>query len=409
MNPDNNFLKSASIWAMYMVFLTLTLSNSLKTIALITTTILLLLQPDVRQALHQSLKMPWCRATFVLFGIILLACFYSPAELKLKLILLNKYSKLLYLPLFVVAFRDKKMRDMAIYAFLTGMFITGCASLLPLFHIISRATDAGTVFHNHLTTGYFMAFGAFLAYLMSQQFKGYRRLGLQSLAVLFSLHTLLLNPGRTGYVVWLACVSVLILQGRVWRKIPYYCWLLLIIAGTSIYLSPLFHERVMLGFKEITQFWHGHPDGSIGFRLQFLQYAATLFKMHPWWGSGTGSFAYYFTQDQPIPSWGKHLFDPHNQYALMLVECGVLGLLCLLYYFLATTLWVVRAYHEYYLLMLGLIGSFVVANLFDSFLLYASTGYFFVFFAALSLGEVYAAAKPKALSSFTYARRNVLC
>ncbi|HCA88974.1 MAG TPA: hypothetical protein DEO98_01250, partial [Legionellales bacterium] len=65
MNPDNNFLKSASIWAMYMVFLTLTLSNSLKTIALITTTILLLLQPDVRQALHQSLKMPWCRATFV--------------------------------------------------------------------------------------------------------------------------------------------------------------------------------------------------------------------------------------------------------------------------------------------------------------------------------------------------------
>ena len=67
------------------------------------------------------------------------------------------------------------------------------------------------------------------------------------------------------------------------------------------------------------------------YRVQFHNYAKSLFATHPVIGIGTGGFKYSFSKDNPVPAWGKELTDPHSQYWLTLSEQGIIGLLFLLF------------------------------------------------------------------------------
>lgn len=369
---------------------TLPLSMTLKSIALISGLITSLLSPDLRRQLTKVVREPWFYGIILLFALVLLGALTGIADLKSKLIFINKYSKFLFIPLIALAFQNERLRWLAIHAFLAAMTLTLLISFFKALGWITMnpVNDPGAVFHNHIVTGFYMAFAAFLsANLALNHNNTALRLSYTLLALLFSYQTLFINTGRTGYVIYSVLLILFLWQSIPARKIPLYLIIILPFALLVAYHSMALNT----GFKAIVHDVQNYQEGnnkntSVGFRLQFHQYAKKLFLAHPIWGTGTAGFTYSYRQEQPIPAWGKNLLDPHNQYWLMAAEYGIIGLAVLFYFFLAF-FHASQGLKDMRPMMIALLCSFLVANLSDSFLLFSNTGDFLVFFAAIALGE----------------------
>ena len=380
--------KQLASFLLILTVFTLPLSTTLKSIFLPLTSIAILAQPAFYSDFIKVAREPWCKAVFLMFIIVLMGCMLGDADWKSKLSSTNKYSKLLYLPILVIAFKNQHTRYMGVHAFLFAMVITLGVSLAKV--ILQLPGDPGEVFHNHLTTGYFMAFAAFLSAFYSwRKSQGFLRGVYAVLAALFSFQTLFINTGRTGYVMYAILLVVLIFQCVSFRKAPFYLFLLIPLLMFTMYQSETFQYGFQTALNNVQGYQSGDKNTSVGYRLQFSQYAKKLFFSSPILGLGTAGFSYHFRKDQPIPAWGVKLNDPHNQYLLTAAEYGVVGLVILFYFFFSLFL-ACRKLQETRYILIGLLCSFVVANLVDSFLLLSSTGYFFILFTALSLGESFA-------------------
>src|SRR5687768_6364615 len=91
--------KSYCYFLLTFTFLTFPLSVTLKSILIPLAVLTILIQPSARLELIKILKEPWCIATLLLFGLILIGCLPSEAPWKSQVVFIEKYSKLLLLPI----------------------------------------------------------------------------------------------------------------------------------------------------------------------------------------------------------------------------------------------------------------------------------------------------------------------
>ncbi|MFA5960128.1 MAG: O-antigen ligase family protein [Tatlockia sp.] len=364
----------------------LPLSSTAKSICLSVSIAAILLSPSYRNALTNLFKTSWCKAALALFFIALFACFYSPATFSERMLILEKYSKLLYLPVLVLGFREQKTRTDCLNAFIVAMVITSGLSvlrfsgLLPGFEI-----NPDHVFRNHIMVGYMVDFAAYLCALFFYREQGKKRLMYGLLFVLFSYHVLFVNGGRMGYVIYLVLMALLFLQIFSWRAAVVAALLF----GAGFYFlysqNPVMKDRVQLATIEY-KYYEWDKNTPVGFRLQFYHYALDVFKRHPISGNGTGSFTYYFRTENPVPFWFSKLLEPHSQYWLVADEFGLIGLFALLFFFasLFKASWRLKSTKP---IAFAMLLPFVIGNFTDSLLLYSGSGYFFILFMALCLGE----------------------
>lgn len=372
----------------------LPLSISLRSIFLSLAAVTLLFHPDLFPHLRSCCKEHWFKALIALFFLIIALSFTGAAPWQSKLAFINKYSKLLYIPLFALAFRNKKLVQTSIDAFLVAMLLTVLCSLLVLGGAhLPRVEFADSIFHNHIATGFFMAIAAFVSANYAFKINGLRRIYYGFCTFVFSADTLFINTGRTGYVIFFILLGFFFLQFLTLKRVFFYLLCVLPLFGIAAYMSPALHTSVQNALHEVHEYQLGSKVSSIGFRMQFHQYAAALFHKNPIFGVGTAGFSESFSKDNPIPSWGPNLLDPHNQYWLIAAEQGIVGILFLLLFFLAL-FQAQKHIKEGRLLYLGILSAFMVANLFDSFLLLSSTGYFFVLFMSLFLSQTIEAKQP---------------
>ncbi len=380
------FHKQSIFYLVILTVFTLPLSNSLKSIFLTLASVLIIAESDMRGMLLEVVKKPWFRASAVFLTLILIGLFWGDVDWKTKITYLNKYSKVIYLPLLVVAFLEKRTRCYAIYAFLLAMCVTFCIGILntlSVTHFNLSGADGG-VFQNRIDTGFFMAFAAYLAALEMIKEKGLWRVIFAAITGLFAFYIVFINTGRTGYLVFLALFIVFLCQTISFKKSFVYLPLLSLVLAITAMQSPVFKNNVNLAFDNIKQFQTGDKNTSLGFRLQFTQYAKSLFIKKPLLGYGTGGFTHQFSRDNPLPQWGPKLGDPHNQYWTFAVDYGIFGLGILLYFFF-TIYNACRHSKEANPMMVGLIIAFLIGNFCDSLLLLANGGYLFVIFSAIGL------------------------
>lgn len=381
-----------SIQTWVSIFLTLSLlalplSSTAKSIFVGIAFSLIVLSPHYRRDLLAEMTQPWCQAAILLFFVSVLACAWSPATMSEKLMEIEKYSKLLYLPVLAVGFRDPQARNFALHGFLLAMIITVFASVLMSMgvYFISNVEASG-VFRNHIMTGYMMAFAAYLSGLFFLRQRGRARIPYAILVLLFSYHLLFINNGRTGYVIFLLLMTLLMFQSFSWRQA-----LVGVLLGTSLvavtyYQSPVMQDAINQAVNDCQLYKKSEKDTSIGYRLQFHDYAFNLFKRHPWFGNGTTSFKHLYHEENPIPARGTHLLEPHSQYWLIASEFGGLGCLALALFFISLFFasWRLNTLRP---VTMAIILPFLIGNLSDSLLFYSGTGYFFILFMALCLGE----------------------
>lgn len=396
--------------------LSLAVSVSLKSVFIALTSVAILAHFFIyrRREMLQVFITPWFFAAMLFFLAIVMGCLISPADKHTQLDFIHKYSKLFFLPILALGFQDKQNRFWAIHAFLLGMLITLSCSELKVFGFVKmhgEQADFGEVFYNHIVTGYFMAFAAFLAAIYAVRSKGKLRIGYALVALLFSYHTLFVNFGKTGYVM-LAILLLIFLFCDV-RNL-FIRSLILMLALLLMYQSPLVKSGIGKSISDVQHYQQDDHDSansansasSVGYRLQFHNYAQNLFLRSPFVGVGTGAFSYYFSIEKPVPSWERYskentLMEPHGEYWLIAAEHGLVGL-AVFFFFIITLFYEIYHTNKMRTVFLGLLITFLAGCCSDGFLLLTGPGYFLIFFAAMGLGESFSEKQDK------FAKRHIL-
>ena len=253
-----------------------------------------------------------------------------------------------FLALFVIATSLKaKYIDKVITAFLSGMFISEIIAYGVYFKLwtFSYATPQDpSPFMHHIEYSTFLAFTSILLLnrLLSKKYHFKEKL-----FFLFFFFTvtgnLFIGIGRTGQVSYIAAIIVMaILHFRIsFKSIILSILLLLSIFGTSFAVSKNFHDRVIATQNEIQGILHGNLNSSWGIRIGFWITTFHILEKDPLLGVGIGD--YKIAQRDEIAS-GKYEYfsasmkkfmssnHPHNEYLLILLETGLVGLSFFLYF-----------------------------------------------------------------------------
>jgi O-antigen ligase len=350
--------------------------------------------PAYRNDLLSMFAEPWCKALLIFFLIVLLACAWSPASAHEKITILNKYNKLFCLPILVVGFRDPRARRFGIYAFIAAMTVTCLLSILKAAGLsaYNDPTVSGQVFYNYIVTSLMMTMATYLCALLCTRAQGTIRFLYATLALLFSYQILFINEGRTGYLMYALLMILFVVQTCSLRKAVFAVVLGGSLFSLSCYLSPVMHNTVSKTIGNVRDYRQGNKNTSLGFRMQFHSFAKNMFLNHPWIGNGTGSYTHFFREVDPVPSWQdvnvspKKIFEPHSQYWLVAAEFGLAGVLSLMF-FLGSLFVASLRLHAMRAVAVASIVLFMAGSLSDSLLFYSSTGYFFLIFMGMCLGE----------------------
>ena len=358
------------------------ISASLKSIFIILSAVGLLLTPAYRNQLPFVFSEHWCKSALALFLVVIFACYWSAANYHTRFMFIDKYSKLLYLPIFAIGFQQQSIRRLGIYVFLFSMVIT---CIMSFILDTGDPTTPGRVFHDHVTTGYMMAFATYLSAWLMIRAQGRRAILLMLLTLLFSYQLIFVNTGRIGYLLYFVLMLLFLIQTLPWKYVGVgiicFCTLFSLCAYNSHALS----SRVHKAFADLNHYQQGDKVTPVGIRLVFHAYAKTLFLSKPWKGHGTGSFSHFYQQYNTAPEYSK-IMEPHSQYWLIASEYGLLGLVALFYFFSSLIVAAFRL-EEMKPIMLAMLVCFFTSNLLDSQLLHSNVGYLFIIFCALCLGE----------------------
>lgn len=284
------------------------------------------LNPPSLERITASCKTPWFLCLMLFTAWTLLSLIWTPSWNHETTSGLKKILRFSLLPLLIPAFDDTKTQKIAIDGFIIGMLVTCALSTIKwAFHLQWYGnTDPGHLFYNHIINGFLCVFAAFCC--AENYFKQDRFKSLYALAfIVLSIEILMINTGRAAYVLYAALWFYLIWQKTNFQfRIP----ALLITAGALILLfkfSPPLQQRIGFLMDDIQNFQIGIQSTSLGFRWQFYQFSYQLFQKQPWIGHGLGSYGYYFLKLRPVVDW-EGPPNTHNQYILISVEQGLIGL-----------------------------------------------------------------------------------
>lgn len=329
---------------------------------------------------------------------------------------LHKYTKLLYIPFLVPVCINPVWRRRAINAFLIAMILTVFLSYLKQYFGLSMGEESlsSWVFHGHIETSFFIAFSAFIVAHRAVFEKKYRLIYWLLLAA-FTFQEFFINDSRTGWVAYFSLLLVFFVQCAVvmvQRKFPnkpkaiwslgmrwgFYGILIIALLGFASFKgSSAFRENVEEAMNAIHLTAKGELPkddaryvSSSEFRMLFIQLSLDIAKQHPIFGVGTGSFPEAYRRSPGIPAWwSEDLNNPHNEYLLMLVQFGVIGLAVLLYFFLVQWRATFKFKQDAFIAQ-GLIFSFAVACFYNAFLYLTITGHFYILFSSVLLAPYFA-------------------
>ncbi len=371
--------------------------------------VLLAMLFSVRRAVRVVGENPVARSAWLLFGALVVAIWYGTTPWREAADTLAKYADLAFVPLFMVLLSGRRGQQHAINAFLVAMGLTLLLSflvglkLLPVQHWmnIGAAADNPSVFHSHITQNNMMAFAVFLALLKLRDATSLgNKLGWGTFAVLGGINVLFMLQGRTGYLILLALLgwfawttSARYVQARGktwgWRQGAAILLLLPGFVAAAYQASPRLQQRVDMVWSEFQAWQPNHgKDTSTGQRLDFYYNAVQIVQQHPVIGVGTGGFPAAFAQ-QVQGTGAPATHNPHNEYLMIAVQTGLIGLALLLFLFYTEWRCAARLDRPFEQdAARGLVLAYLVNCLFNSALLDHSDGLLFAFMTAVLFADL---------------------
>ncbi len=361
--------------------------------------LIFILGAQFRQRLAQVRTATPALVALTLFGWMVLATAYGPATLGEAKHYLVKYLDLVFIALLVPTFVSPAVRRLALLAIGLTMGITLLISLLGATGLTdSRSANAALVFKSQITQNLLLAYFGFALLVAGDAVPNARwRLPLRLIAGITFADVLFLGLGRTGYTVVAALTLYYLWSRWRWRGVGMFIAIASLITGVSLATSSSMVLRIGQVADEVNRWQpeHTDPNSSTGIRMDFYRNSLQIISTQPVFGVGTGGM---------IKAYKDHIkgtdqlvtMNPHNEYLLVTLQQGLVGLIILL------GLFVVQWRHASQLktpteamLMRGLVLTMVVGCLFNSLLLDHTEGLAYAWMTALLLGSTRSLPVPK--------------
>ncbi len=295
---------------------------------------------------------------------------------------LRKYRELLYIPILSCFFTDERYRNWAWKAFFLGSVLTLAGSYLMDFKIMELNRYRTFTLKSRITHSIFLAY--FLYFCLQKYFDSKKNLYLYILLVLLGVYNLyFVTQGRTGQLIFIILASLTALQHLNKKGV------LLAFAAVALFLSLYLQfsdksnrintglESAKIHFKEASKTKSNDRD----LRLYYWRCASKLIIEKPWLGYGTGSFEQEYRRITGTVT--EKLGNPHNEFLLITVQCGFLGLIIYLGFLFSQ-------FHDSKLLNFtekrlaqGLLVTLIVTSMFNSPILDHAEGHWFAVMIAL--------------------------
>jgi O-antigen ligase len=329
--------------------------------------------------------------------LVLAGVLWSSAELTASAEAAGKYRKLILLAMLVVLLDEPRWRVAVLAVFFGSTVLLLLASIgihlrLPGFPTLDEFQ--GAIFRrSHITQGLLMALLAAAALIWSTK---PRALWLKLMAWVIAAAALAnvfgMIQGRTGYLVVVVLAFWASWRRFSWRGAAAATVVLATVAFIAYAnLSPVKH-RLDLAASDLDRFKAGEIDTPLGRRLHFYGRALQIIADNPVFGAGTGAWAAEYDRrsvDDPAPlAKAQGLGNPHNDYLLVAVQWGIVGLLLMLGAIVALYRWASRLPGQSSWLAQASVVAYSAGALVNSFLWDAGEGMTFVLlWGALFAGQ----------------------
>jgi O-antigen ligase len=382
---------TAGRWSVIALGLSIPISVALDNLLLLAVALAWLAAGNYRETLTVIRENPVAQAALVLFGLLALGLAYGSRNPGDGLHYLAKYIDLLFVPLFLVFFRDAKTRERALLTFSMAAVASVIASHMAFMNILAtgsllpREQIYATGFKGSITHSLIVAFAAYLFALLARQDRNrMRRIGCIALALFAAHNVVFMGFGRTGYLV-LAILFLYFFAVTLGRRGLIMIAVIAITTFSTAYVtSSTFHQRMNDFSQQLMEWKPGkRSETSVGLRLEWYTASLGIIRAHPLIGAGTGSFPAEYARavaDRDMVA----TENPHNEYLLIAVQIGLLGVASLVYLFYRQ--WRAAGQLEQPLfrdLARGLVLMFVVGCLFNSLLVDHTEGLLFAWMSAL--------------------------
>ena len=347
--------------------------------------LLLLAEGQYQQKFNILSRHPLTVIALLLFAVMSFGFLYTPVSWIEAGLMLDKYRELLYIPLFILLFADEKTRRWGLYAFLSAMGITLLLSYwmtLTGWSIGKGTPQNAFVFKNYITQGLLLALAAyFLAVYAWQQQRRY-----WLIIILLALYNILfLSEGRTGYLIVFCLILLFAYQTYRLRGLIVGSLLLVLLSGLIYSYSDVVKKRLDSVSANIHNYQQGETDTSIGLRLEFYKNSLVLIAQSPLWGHGTGSFCYEY-QQLAQPQGITATTNPHNEYLMIGVQWGLIGMGLFIYLLYQLGLLAVYLPPPQSWMAQGLVVTIAVGCLVNSLLLDTTEGHLFAYLIGVLVG-----------------------
>ena len=375
-------------WLPMLLAFCLPLSTSAVTILALLMVLLWLIEGRFREKWQEISTNPICMVVAAYFGALLLGLFWSN-DPQTGLDVIRNHWKIFLLPIFLTIMRWE-YRWWYVAGFIAGVSIKMGSTYLVWLELLQYAD----VTPQHLTRKTFhVVYNPMLAlatYLLVHQIlwgvvTREWRWFLSILAGLMVVN-MFMTEGRAGQLVFFVLLALLLMQ--YFHTYRFRAVLLSLILPVLVFMvgyqvSPVFHDRVEQAREEIAAF-QDNPATSVGQRLLWWQNSAKIISQSPWFGVGTGGFgAAYAAVNQ---EWSPEMpvtVNPHNQYILVAVQLGGLGLCILLAFFWVPIVQSRQTADGWQRIRLAFPVFFLTIMLTESYLIVFETAFLFSLFSAV--------------------------
>lgn len=281
----------------------------------------------------------------LLYFLILFSLLYSSDfSLALKFVRLYLY----WLLIFIIALNLKKEYiNKIITAFLFGMFISEFIAygvILDLWEFGIATKQTPSPFMMHIDYSIFLAVTSIILFnrLLQKDYTFKEKLAI----FLFFLSTtgnLFLSTGRTGQIALIFAIIVMFFYNF---RFKIRTFIFILLSLLSIYLlafnlSDSFNHRMKMIQKDFSHLNSGNFNTSIGIRIAYWIVSYDIFKNNPLIGVGAGDYSLAINETLDKKEFGsfanaKEFMSKnhaHNQFLMIIIQLGLLGLLLVLYIF----------------------------------------------------------------------------
>lgn len=318
--------------------------------------------------------------SLLLFGCLLVGASYGDATSSDAMGMLKKYRELLFIPLLLPFLAEARYRRWVWNAFIVASIVTLLGSQLMSIQVFCIEVQCMPYFKSYITHGIVIAFFAF--FLMHKVIDTRQELQRLSLAtLLLCLYNLFfISAGRTGQLIFICLILVFALQRLSKKGLLLTMLVIAVLMGGFLTFSDK-ATRIKEGVATLQSRLQGHSqegEFSMGERFNFWKYSAQLIAEKPLFGQGTGNYTKAYQRIS-----GKESFNPHNEFFLIGVQLGAVGLLFYLGFLGSQAVYAKTLPEHDKWLAQGLLVTLIVTSLFNSPLLDHTEGHWFTVMIAL--------------------------